>query len=200
MTQWPDVVRTAVVGAGEHGSRHARELLKLPGAKLVGVYDLRTERAGQLAEELGVRAFSGLDEALGAAEAVSIVIPATEHAQVAGRAFQRGVDVLLEKPITRTLQEADDLVRRATAENRILQVGHVERFNPGVLAAKAVTRNPLFFEVHRLGVFSRRSLDVDVVFDLMIHDLDIVLWMVKAPVAEVRAVGLPVLSDKVDIA
>jgi predicted dehydrogenase len=200
MTQWPDVVRTAVIGAGEHGSRHARELLKLPGAKLVGVYDLRTERAGQLAEELGVQAFSGLDEALGAVEAVSIVIPATDHAQVAGRAFQRGVDVLLEKPITRTLQEADDLVRRATAENRILQVGHVERFNPGVLAAKAVTRNPLFFEVHRLGVFSPRSLDVDVVFDLMIHDLDIVLWMVKAPVAEVRAVGLPVLSDKVDIA
>ena len=200
MTQWPDVVRTAVVGAGEHGSRHARELLKLSGTKLVGVYDLRTERAGQLAEELGVQAFSGLDEALGAVEAVSIVIPATDHAQVAGRAFQRGVDVLLEKPITRTLQEADDLVRRAAAENRILQVGHVERFNPGVVAAKAVTLNPLFFEVHRLGVFSARSLDVDVVFDLMIHDLDIVLWMVKAPVAEVRAVGLPVLSDKVDIA
>jgi predicted dehydrogenase len=110
------------------------------------------------------------------------------------------VDVLVEKPITRTVEEADDLIARAAAGGRILQVGHLERFNPGVVAAKAVTRGPLFFEIHRLGVFSARSLDVDVVFDLMIHDLDLVLWMVNAPVADVRAVGLPVLSDKVDIA
>ncbi|MGH9650481.1 MAG: Gfo/Idh/MocA family protein, partial [Terriglobales bacterium] len=100
----------------------------------------------------------------------------------------------------RTVEEADDLIARAAAGGRILQVGHLERFNPGVVAAKAVTRTPLFFEIHRLGVFSPRSLDVDVVFDLMIHDLDLILWMVDAPVCDVRAVGLPVLSDKVDIA
>jgi predicted dehydrogenase len=200
MTQSLNLVPVGVVGVGEHGSRHAREFLSLDGVELVGVYDLRAERAQQLAQELGVRAFASLAEALGAVRALSIVIPATDHAEVARQAFDRGVDVLLEKPITRTLEEADDLVRRAAAQHRVLQVGHVERFNPGVLAAKAVTCGPLFFEVHRLGVFSSRSLDVDVVFDLMIHDLDLVLWMVKSPVAEVRAVGLPVLSDKVDIA
>lgn len=200
MVQSSNVARVAVIGAGEHGSKHAREFRKLSGAELVGIYDLRPERARELAKELGVVAFPSLDEALSAVNAVSVVIPATDHAAVARQAFERGVDVLMEKPVTRTVEEADDLVLRAAARSRILQVGHVERFNPGVMAAKAITRDPLFFEVHRLGVFSPRSLDVDVVFDLMIHDLDLVLWMVKAPVAEVRAVGLPVLSDKVDIA
>jgi predicted dehydrogenase len=141
-----------------------------------------------------------MDEALGAIRAVSIVIPTTDHAQAANRAFDADVDVLVEKPITRTVEEADALTKRAAREKRILQVGHLERFNPGVAAAYAQTRSPLFFEIHRLGVFSPRSLDVDVVFDLMIHDLDLVLWMVNSPVSEVRAVGLPVLSDKVDIA
>jgi len=141
-----------------------------------------------------------LDAALSAVAAVSIVIPTTSHAEVTRRAFEHSVDVLLEKPITRTVEEADELIRQAAAHGRILQVGHLERFNPGVVAAKAVTSKPLFFEVHRLGVFSPRSLDVDVVFDLMIHDLDLILWMVGAPVRDVRAVGLPVLTDKVDIA
>jgi predicted dehydrogenase len=190
----------AVIGVGEHGRRHARELLAVEGAQLVGVYDLRPERTREVAAEVGVRALASLDEALAAATAVSVVIPTSDHATVARRAFEHGVDVLIEKPITRIVDEADDLIARAAASGRILQVGHLERFNPGVLAAKAITRGPLFFEIHRLGVFSPRSLDVDVVFDLMIHDLDLVLWMVGAPVKEVRAVGLPVLSDKVDIA
>jgi len=193
-------VPVAVIGVGEHGRKHARQFLEVEGARLVGVFDLRAERTREVAAELGVRAFASLDEALGAVAAVSVVIPTTDHAAVAHQAFDRGVDVLLEKPITRTVQEADNLSARAAAEGRILQVGHLERFNPGVVAAKAITRRPLFFEIHRLGVFSPRSLDVDVVFDLMIHDLDLVLWMVNAPVADVRAVGLPVLSDKVDIA
>jgi len=119
---------------------------------------------------------------------------------VARLAMEAGKDVLLEKPITRTLEEADELIEIADRTGRILQIGHLERFNPGVLAAKAVTHQPLFFEVHRLGVFSPRSLDVDVVFDLMIHDLDLVLWLAKARVRDVRAVGLPVLTDRVDIA
>jgi predicted dehydrogenase len=200
MDQASGFTRVAVIGAGEHGSRHAREFLKVPGVRLAGVYDVRRDRTEALAHELGVLAFEGLDEALGAVEAVSVVVPATDHACIARRAFERGVDVLLEKPVTRTLKEADDLIERAAALKRILQVGHVERFNPGVLAAHTATRDPVFFEVHRLGVFSPRSLDVDVVFDLMIHDLDLVLWMVKAEVADVRAVGLPVLSNRVDIA
>jgi len=193
-------VPVAVIGVGEHGRKHARHLREAEGAQLVGVYDLRPERAREVGAELGVEAFASLDAVLGAVAAVSVVIPTTDHACVARQAFDRGVDVLLEKPITRTLEEADDLIARATAQERILQVGHLERFNPGVVAAKAMTHGPLFFEIHRLGVFSPRSLDVDVVFDLMIHDLDLVLWMVNAPVADVRAVGLPVLSDKVDIA
>jgi predicted dehydrogenase len=170
------------------------------GAELVGVYDLRPDRAGEIATELGVRAFTSLEEALGAVRAVSVVIPTTYHAAVARQAFARGVDVLLEKPITRTLQEAAELIELAERGSRILQVGHLERFNPGVVAARCATTNPMFFEIHRLGVFSPRSLDVDVVFDLMIHDLDLVLWMVNSPWRDVRAVGLPVLSDKVDIA
>jgi predicted dehydrogenase len=189
-----------VIGVGEHGRHHARQFKEVPGAELVGVYDLRPDRARALGAELGVRAFATLAETLGAARALSVVIPTTEHAAVARQAFAGGVDVLLEKPITRTLQEADDLIERAAAAGRILQVGHLERFNPGVVAARAETRSPMFFEIHRLGVFSPRSLDVDVVFDLMIHDLDLVLWMVPSPVRDVRAVGLPVLSDKVDIA
>jgi predicted dehydrogenase len=149
---------------------------------------------------LGVRAFQSLDEALGTAGGVSVVIPTTDHASVVRQAFARGVDVLVEKPITRTVAEAAELTALAAAQGRILQVGHLERFNPGVAAARALVRQPLFFEIHRLGVFSPRSLDVDVVFDLMIHDLDLVLWMVDSEVRDVRAVGLPVLSDRVDIA
>jgi predicted dehydrogenase len=193
-------VAVAVIGAGEHGRHHARAFQEVSGARLAGIYDLNRERCCQVAKAFGVQAFDSLDQALESVRAVSVVIPATYHAEVAQRAFDAGVDVLMEKPITRTVPEADEVIRRAEACGRILQVGHLERFNPGVVAAKAVTTAPLFFEVHRLGVFSPRSLDVDVVFDLMIHDLDLVLWMVPAAVREVRAVGLPVLSDKVDIA
>jgi predicted dehydrogenase len=190
----------AVIGAGEHGRKHAREFKEVEGAELVGVYDVRPDRRREAAEELGVRGFDSLDKALDAARAVSVVIPTTDHAAVARQAFARGVDVLLEKPITRSVEEAEELIALAAAHGRILQVGHLERFNPGVVAAKALTYQPLFFEIHRLGVFSPRSLDVDVVFDLMIHDLDLVLWLANSPVRDVRAVGLPVLSDKVDIA
>lgn len=193
-------IPVAVIGVGEHGQRHARAFQEIVSAQLVGVYDLRRERAQAVATELGCRAFDSLDEALNAVRAVSVVIPTTDHAAVARRAFDAGIDVFLEKPISRTVEEAAELAQRAGREGRILQVGHLERFNPGVVAAKRMTRNPLFFEVHRLGVFSSRSLDVDVVFDLMIHDLDLVLWMVESSVREVRAVGLAVLSDRVDIA
>jgi hypothetical protein len=142
----------AILGVGEHGKKHARELKQVPAAELVGVYDLRAERTREIA----------------AVRAVSVVIPTTDHAAVARQAFARGVDVLLEKPITRTLDEATELMELAERGGRILQVGHLERFNPGVVAAQAATTHPMFFEIHRLGVFSPRSLDVDVVFDLRI--------------------------------
>ncbi|MCL5669923.1 MAG: Gfo/Idh/MocA family oxidoreductase [Acidobacteria bacterium] len=195
-----ETIPVVVIGAGEHGKRHARLLRRMGGAELTGVYDQRPERSQEVATELGVRSFSSLEEALDHGRAASIVIPTSGHAAVASRALERGLDVLVEKPIAGTVEQADHLIRQGASLGRILQVGHVERFNPGVLAARAVTRNPLFLEVHRLGVFSPRSLDVDVVFDLMIHDLDLALWLVRAPVTEVRAVGLAVLSDKVDIA
>jgi len=193
-------IAVAVLGAGEHGKKHARGFQQVAGAHLVGVYDLRPERARDLAAELGVQAFASLEEVWEAVRAISVVIPTTCHAEVARQAFAHGVDVLLEKPITRTLEEAEEVTALAQSRGRILQVGHLERFNPGVVAAKAIAHQPLFFEVHRMGVFSPRSLDVDVVYDLMIHDLDLVLWLVNSEVCEVRAVGLPVLSDKVDIA
>jgi predicted dehydrogenase len=196
----PEKIPVAVIGAGEHGRHHARALKQVASAVLAGVYDVRPERSRAAAAEFECRSFVSLEEALGSVRAVSVVIPARDHAEVAQRAFDHGVDVLLEKPISRTLEEAAGLVERAERDGRILQVGHLERFNPGVVAARRITRNPMFFEVHRLGVFSSRSLDVDVVFDLMIHDLDLILWMAEAPVREVRAVGLAVLSDKVDIA
>ncbi len=196
----PQRLPVAVVGVGEHGRHHAQEFLRVPEAQLVGVYDLDSARARQVADELGVRTFESLDETLEAVRAISGVIPTSEHAHLARQAFERGVDVLLEKPLTRTLEEADEVIAHAEARNCILQVGHLERFNPGVVAARAVTHHPVFFEIHRLGVFSPRSLDVDVVFDLMIHDLDLVLWMVESPLRMVHAVGLAVLSDKVDIA
>jgi predicted dehydrogenase len=193
-------VRVGVIGAGEHGRNHARQYGSIETAELVGIYDLDEDRRRQAAQEFGVRAFDSLDQVWDAVQAASIVIPTTEHAAVACRAIQAGIDVLLEKPIARTVEQGQEIIRLATAKHRILQVGHVERFNPGVVAAKGMTRNPVFFEIHRLGVFSPRSLDVDVVFDLMIHDLDLVLWMTQSDVRDVRAVGLPVLSDKVDIA
>lgn len=189
-----------MIGAGEHGRRHAQVYRSLPGVELTGIYDLIPAKAARLGGELGVPPFASLDEALAGAEAASVVIPTTCHAAVARQALERGVDLLVEKPIASTVDEADALTRLAAAKGRILQVGHVERFNPGAAAAHAIARQPLFFEVHRLGVFSPRSLDVDVVYDLMIHDLDLILWFGGSPVREVRAVGLPVLSDKVDIA
>ena len=193
-------IAVAVIGAGEHGGNHARILQRMTGVELAGVYDIRAERSQEVAAGLGVQAFENLEQALGAAQAVSVVVPTSDHATVAEQALARGLDVLVEKPIARTLEEADRLIQKAHEAGRILQVGHLERFNPGVIAAKAITRKPMFFEIHRLGVFAPRSLDVDVVYDLMIHDLDLVLWLTGSRVETIHAVGLPVLSDRVDIA
>jgi predicted dehydrogenase len=193
-------IRVAVVGTGEFGRNHARVYRELEGADLVGIYDLDPERAAAVASEYQVQVLRSLDELRGRADAVSVAVPTVAHAEVGCRLLEMGLDILVEKPMAVNLAEADALIGAAKKNGRILQVGHVERFNPAVIAVQPILNRPLFFEVHRLGVFTPRSLDVDVIYDLMIHDLDILLALVQEPVTEVKAVGIPVLTNKVDIA
>ena len=193
-------IRAAVVGAGEFGRNHARVYRELPGVDLAGVYDIDHTRARAVASEFETRALRSLEEVSELAEAASVAVPTAAHAEVGCGLLKNGLDVLVEKPMALNLAEADALLLAARSRSRILQVGHVERFNPAVAAVEPILNRPLFFEVHRLGVFTPRSLDVEVIFDLMIHDLDILLALVKQPVSEVKAVGIPVLTDKVDIA
>ena len=196
----PKKIRVAVVGTGEFGRNHARVYRELKGAELIGVYDQSRQRAAAVAQEFQAPVVQGLEELQGRADAVSLAVPTVAHAQVGCKLLEMGLDVLVEKPMAVDLAEADALLSVARKNKRILQVGHVERFNPAVRAVEPILNRPLFFEVHRLGVFTPRSLDVDVIYDLMIHDLDILLALVKEKVTEVKAVGIPVLTDKVDIA
>jgi predicted dehydrogenase len=193
-------IRVAVVGAGEFGRQHARVYCELKGAELAGVFDQNPERAAAVAAEFQARVFASLEALREQVDAASVAVPTVAHAEVGCRLMEMGLDVLVEKPMAVNLAEADALLGAAKKNGRILQVGHVERFNPAVIAVEPIVNRPLFFEVHRLGVFTPRSLDVDVIYDLMIHDLDILLAMVKEPVTEVNAVGIPVLTDLVDIA
>jgi predicted dehydrogenase len=196
----PDPIRLAVVGVGHLGRHHARVAASLPGATLVGIHDHNGERANAVAREFKLRTLSDLEAVAREAEAAVIATPTVSHAAVAGFLLERGLDVMVEKPITANLREADDLLALARANGRIVQVGHVERYNPAVETALAMVARPLFIEVHRLGIFTRRSLDVDVVLDLMIHDLQIVQALAGGPVVEIRAAGLPVLTPLLDIA
>jgi len=193
-------IRVAVAGAGEFGRNHVRVYREIEGAELVGVYDQDARRAAAVAKEFQTKVLANLEELRGRADAVSVAVPTVAHAEVGCRLMEMGFDVLVEKPMAVNLAEADALIIAAKKNKRILQVGHVERFNPAVIAVEPILNRPLFFEVHRLGVFTPRSLDVDVIYDLMIHDLDILLALVKEPVTEVKAVGIPVLTNKVDIA
>src|SRR5216684_3055241 len=193
-------IRVAVVGTGEFGRNHARVYREIDGAELVGVFDQNQERGAAVAAEFQTQVLKSLDELRGRADAASVAVPTVAHADVGCRLLEIGLDILVEKPMAVNLAEADALLHAARKNGRILQVGHVERFNPAVIAVEPILNRPLFFEVHRLGVFTPRSLDVDVIYDLMIHDLDILLVLVNEPVAEVKAVGIPVLTDKVDIA
>jgi predicted dehydrogenase len=196
----PAPIRLAVVGVGHLGRHHARIASGLPGVSLVGVHDHHEGRAEEVAREHGVRVLSGPEETAAGADVVIIATPTTTHAELGSFFLERGLDVLVEKPIAADLAEADALVALAGARGRVLQVGHVERYNPAVEAALARIGVPQFIEGHRLGVFTSRSLDVDVVLDLMIHDLQIVSEIAGSPVAEIRAVGMPVLTPRVDIA
>ena len=195
-----------MIGVGAFGRNHARvyqQLQQAGSVRLVGVVDPDTARAEAIAREFGCKAFGSVEKMLGPhrdVQAASIAVPTVLHLEVARTLMEAGVDVLIEKPVAATLGEADELLRFASAHKRVAQVGHLERFNPAVRATLPLINRPMFFEVHRLSVFSPRALDVDVVLDLMIHDLDVVLTFVKSGVKEIRAVGLPILSDKVDIA
>jgi len=193
-------IRLAVVGVGHLGRHHARVAASLPGIELVGIHDHNPGRADEIAREFGLRILPDLTAVAQEAEAAIVATPTVSHAEVSAFLLERGLDVLVEKPITVSLREADGLLALAQAKGRIVQVGHVERYNPAVQAALSVVRAPLFIEVHRLGVFTRRSLDVDVVLDLMIHDLQIVQCLAGGRTVEIRAAGLPVLTSRLDIA
>jgi predicted dehydrogenase len=195
------------VGVGVFGRNHARvyKELELQGqpVRLLGVVDPDVNRADAVAREFGCKAFGSVEQMLtthSELQAATVAVPTIHHASVAQELMTAGVDVLIEKPLAANLEEAGEIVAFAAKHKRIGQVGHLERFNPAVRATLPLITQPMFFEVHRLSVFTPRSLDVDVVLDLMIHDLDIVLAFAKSPVKEVRAVGLPILSGKVDIA
>ena len=192
--------QVAVVGVGRFGRHHARVYHELPDAELVGVYDKDSGRAAAVAKEYQCRSFERLEDLFSAVEAASVAVPTEQHAEVGERLIEAGIDVLIEKPMARSVAEADGLIAAAERRGRILQVGHLERFNPAVTAARGILSTPLFFEVHRLSVFTERSLDVDVVLDLMIHDLDIVLSLAGSEPEEIRASGLAVLTPKIDIA
>ncbi|HEX8816383.1 MAG TPA: Gfo/Idh/MocA family oxidoreductase [Terriglobales bacterium] len=196
-----------VVGVGVFGRNHARVYHQLEQdgfpVRLLGVVDPDTARADAVAKEFSCRSFGSIEQLLSTyseVQAASVAVPTVHHLSVARQLMEAGVDVLIEKPLAASLAEADELLQLVRQHHRIAQAGHLERFNPAVRAVTSIITQPMFFEVHRLSVFTPRSLDVDVVLDLMIHDLDVVLSFVTSPVKEIRAVGLPILTAKADIA
>ncbi len=194
------MMRVAVIGVGQMGRHHARVYAALDSVQLVGVCDIEPSRVEAVATEFRTTPYTDYRALLDQVDAVTVAVPTENHCVIGSDFLRHGVAVLVEKPISRTLQEADALIAAATQSNAILQIGHLERFNPAVQALAGVVTTPRFFETHRLGVFSPRSLDIDVVMDLMIHDLDVILSLLDAEVIQVSAVGVPVLSPRVDIA
>ncbi len=192
--------KVAVVGVGHLGSRHARVYAESPGAELVGVADVDLARARAVADAHGIRAVADFTDLIPDVAAASVAVPTVNHREVTAELLEAGVHVLVEKPIAASLAEAREMVDLARKRARVLAVGHTERHNPGVQALLRGARNPRFIEVHRLGSFSPRSLDIDVVLDLMIHDLDVVAALVGEEVSSIEAVGVPVLTGRVDIA
>ena len=194
------MIRVGVIGVGALGKHHARIYSELHEVELVGVVDIHSGRASEVAAAHGCSAFTDYRELFGKVDAISLAAPTEEHARIGQECLSRNVDVLVEKPIAATVEDARKLIDAAEKHGRILQVGHVERYNPVVEAATRIATEPQFFEVHRLSKFSMRSLDIDVVLDLMIHDIDVILSLVDSEVFEIRAAGIPVLSTKSDIA
>lgn len=193
-------LRVGVVGIGYLGKYHVEKYASLPEVEIVGLVDIVLERAKEWAEKVKAEAFADYHKLLGKVQAVSIVVPPDKHYTIAKDFLMGGCDVLLEKPMAASMAEADDLIATAQKKSCLIQVGHLERFNPALMAAKKKISVPLFIEAHRLTTFRNRGIEVDVVLDLMIHDLDIIQHLVKSEVEKIEAVGVPVLSDKVDIA
>lgn len=189
-----------VIGVGHLGSLHAKMFSELSTSRLVGVFDTDVQRANEKASMYGCSAFSSLDEMLKNVNAVSIAAPTTLHSEIAREAIMRGIHVFIEKPITTTIEEARELIALSKQHHVKIQVGHIERFNPALLALEKFNINPVFVESHRLAQFNPRGTDVAVVLDLMIHDIDIILSFVKSPVKSIHANGVAVVSDTVDIA
>ncbi len=193
-------LRVAVVGVGHLGKHHARILSALPNVALVAVVDTNRARAAEIAASAGSTPMYDAADLAGKVDAVVVAAPTMWHLDIARPLLLSGVHVLVEKPMTRSLAEADEMIAAAAQGQALLAVGHTERFNPAVEAARPYLVDPRFIEVHRLGTFPERSLDIDVVFDLMIHDIDVVLSLVNAPVESIEAVGVPVLTGRIDIA
>ena len=193
-------LRVAVIGVGYLGKHHARILSSMAGVELVGVVDINMKRATEVAAEYGGRPMLDVRELDGKVDAITVAVPTELHREIAVPWLRAGVPVLVEKPMAGSLAEADDIIAASAEADTVLAVGHTERFNPAVAVATEHLTDPRFIEVHRLGVFPERSLDIDVVFDVMIHDLDVILSVVHSDVASIDAVGVPVLTDKFDIA
>ena len=193
-------LRVAVIGVGHLGQHHARLFAEMPDVELVGVVDTRTGRAEEIAGKCGTRAFSNADDVRSMVDAVTVAVPTQAHVDVAMPFVTQGTAVLVEKPLASSLADADRLIAAAAQRGSVLAAGHTERFNPAVTAAWPGISDPRFIEVHRLGVFPERSLDIDVIFDLMIHDLDLLLALVRSEVVSIEAVGVHVLTPRTDIA
>jgi predicted dehydrogenase len=193
-------IKVGVIGVGYLGRFHAQKYAALEGVTLVGVADTNGEQSEKVAGECGCRSFTDYKELLKDVDAVSIVVPTSIHCNVAGDCLDAGIDVLLEKPMTVTLSEADELIAKADAGKLILQIGHLERFNPALQAMEPFLTTPVFIESHRIATFKNRGVDVDVVLDLMIHDIDIILNIIDSPIKTIHTVGAPVATANTDIA
>ncbi len=193
-------LKVGVVGAGYLGKFHAEKYANMQDAQLVGVADIDERQAAVIAEKNRTVAFATPEDLIGKVDAVSIVVPTPAHHKVSKLFLENDIDVLIEKPMTTTLEEADELIALAESRGLIIQVGHLERFNPAVLALEDVLKTPMFIESHRLSIFQPRGTDVDVVLDLMIHDIDIILNLVKSKIRQIRSAGIPVVTEHGDIA
>src|SRR6267154_875038 len=199
------MLRTAVIGVGHLGEQHARIHASLAEgclSQFAGVCDIDAARAQTIGRKWGAKSITDWRALIGEVDAVSLAVPTESHCEIACELLDAGIHVLVEKPISRTLEEGDRMIAAGKQGNAILQVGHAERFNPALVALRPYVRNPVYFEIHRVGQFTARSLDIDVVLDLMIHDLDIVQWLVgeEVEVTSLHAVGIPILTDRVDAA
>jgi predicted dehydrogenase len=193
-------IRTAVIGVGYLGKFHAAKYQNMAGVELVGVVDIDKQRAEQIAAELETKAYADYRDVIDKVDAVSIVVPTSEHFEISRVFLENDVDLLVEKPFTATIEEADELIRLSNTKGLVVQVGHLERYNTAVVALRDVIKKPLFIESHRLSIFRSRATDVSVVLDLMIHDIDIIFNFVKSDLKAIHASGIPVITDKVDIA